>query len=251
MYYYIYDNFVQDKDHAKELAAVENRLADFGITGNIGRLSLFRDAHELIHDEVKRGAKTVVAVGNDGTLKKVLEAVIATRVMLGFIPLAEPCIFAKLFGIPLGVAAVDVLARRTFLTVDVGKVNGRVFLSRLHIPEGRCAISCEGRFRVETRSVGSVQIKNTGWIEGEEAPEVGNPHDGYLEAVIDAKEERGFFRKPVWRRSQLVIKKAVIEAPGTTPIAAFVDEEKYAQQRFEISILPKRLRIIVGKERMV
>ncbi len=251
MYYYIYDNFVQDKDHVKELAAVENRLADFGITGTIGRLSLFRDAHELIHDEVKRGAKTVVAVGNDGTLKKVLEAVIATRVTLGFIPLGEPCTFAKLFGIPIGVAACDVLARRTILTLDVGKVNGRIFLSRLRIPEGMCTISCEGRFRVETRSVGALQIKNIGWIDGEEAPEIGNPVDGYLEAVIDAEEKQGWFKKPIMRRSQLVIKKAVIEASGTAPIAAFIDEEKYAQQRFEISILPKRLKMIVGKERMV
>ncbi len=231
---------------------IENRLADLGITGNIGRLSLFREASELILDEARRGIKTVVVVGNDRTVRQVIGAVVTARLTLGVIPLGEPNTLAKLFGIPSGARAVDILGRRSLYTIDVGKVNGRYFLSRMRLPESQCSIVCDGKFTLETKRVGALQIKNLGWIDDEaKSVELSNPQDGYLEAVLEAKEEIGFWRRPVWRRSQFVIKRVVIETTGPAPLAAYVDEEKFAQPRFEVSILPRRLRVIVGRERMV
>ena len=34
MYYYIYDEFVQDQKYEKELLRIENRLADLGLSGS-------------------------------------------------------------------------------------------------------------------------------------------------------------------------------------------------------------------------
>lgn len=250
MYYYIYDAFVQRKEYAKELATIENRLADFGITGNIGRLSLFRDASELIADEVRRGAKTVVVVGNDATVRKVITAAVTQKVVFGIIPLGEPNIFAKMFGIPQGSAACEVLARRILLTTDVGKVNGRYFLSRIRIPEADVTLRCEGQYAVRSKLKGNVQIKNMGWLDGEkETPELGDPYDGVLEAVIDARGESGFFRRAAIFRSTIPVKTVTIESEQQ--IMAFVDEEKYAQPRLEVSILPHRLRIVAGRDRLV
>lgn len=250
MYYYIYDSFVQGRQHAKELAAVETRLADFGISGNIGRLSLFRDAGELIRDEVKRGAKTVIVVGNDNTMRKVVDAVVASRAILGLIPLGEPNTLAKLLGIPHGAAACDILAKRALFTIDVGKVNGRYFISRLRIPENRLEIHCDGKFKVSTKCEGALQIRNLGWIDEGDVAEIGDPQDGLLEAVIDAKEKRAFGRGQT-KRTQIPIEKLTIENQDTSPIPAFIDEEEFAQPRFEVSILKKRLRVIAGRERMV
>lgn len=250
MYYYIYDAFVQGKDYAKDLAAIENRLADFGITGNIGRLSLFRDAGELIADEVKRGAKTIVVVGNDHTFRKVFGAVISSKATLGFIPIGAPNTFAKLFGIPADITACDVLAKRIALPIDVGKVNGRYFLSRIRISGSDVTLRCEGQYAVKSKFGGNIQIRNIGWFEGEkEIPELGDPYDGMLETIIDAEEKTGWFRKAVYRRSKIPVRTLTVESEHA--ISAFVDEEKFSQPRFEITVLPKRLRVITGRERMV
>ena len=68
-YYYVYDEFVQDPKFERDLAQIETRLTDLGISGKIARLALFRDPTELIRDEVRKGAKTIVAVGNDVTFR--------------------------------------------------------------------------------------------------------------------------------------------------------------------------------------
>ncbi|EKD32917.1 MAG: hypothetical protein ACD_76C00116G0003, partial [uncultured bacterium] len=48
MYYYVYDDFVQDKRFEKDLQKIENRLTDLGISGKIARLALFKHADELV-----------------------------------------------------------------------------------------------------------------------------------------------------------------------------------------------------------
>ncbi len=72
MYLYIYDEDVQDKRFEREMAALENRLTDLGISGKVIRMALFRHAAENIRDEARRGATTVVVVGKDQTLTRVL-----------------------------------------------------------------------------------------------------------------------------------------------------------------------------------
>lgn len=250
MYYYIYDAFVQHKEYVKDLAAIENRLADFGITGNIGRLSLFRDAGELVKDEVKRGAKTIVAVGDDATIRKVIDAVIASRATLAVIPLGKSKLFGRLFGIPSGAAAVDVLAKRRVISVDVGKINGKSFLSRVCIPAGDFQVTCDGSFQLQSYSPGDLQIRNMGWVGVQsESEDLGDPHDGLLEAVIDAPSGGAWLKKSSLKRSMFPVRKLIVE--GTKPIPAFVDEEKYAHARLEVTIIPKRLRVVVGRERFV
>ena len=52
MYFYIYDEFVQNKRFEKELLQIENRLTDLGIAGKVARLALFRDVEETVRDEL-------------------------------------------------------------------------------------------------------------------------------------------------------------------------------------------------------
>lgn len=248
MYYYIYDTFVLEKEYAKELAMIENRLTDFGINGHIGRLSLFRSAGELISDEILRGAKTIVVVGNDATVRKAIDAVTINKVALGIIPIGGTQTFAKLFGVPEGIAACDVLAKRRILNLDIGKINGRHFISRICIPSGKFTIKCDGKYEVSSVLPGQIQIRNIGWLK-EHIEELGNPQDGYLEAIIDAPDENRWFRHSILRRSMIPVKKMTIV--GEKIISGLVDEEKYSHERFEVSVLPKRLKVIVGKERMV
>ncbi len=72
----------------------------------------------------------VVACGGDGTISSVARAVAGTPMPLGIVPLGTLNHFAKDLGIPLDVAAaVKVIAAGRVSRIDVGDVNGRVFIN--------------------------------------------------------------------------------------------------------------------------
>jgi YegS/Rv2252/BmrU family lipid kinase len=85
---------------------------------------------ELARDAIRRGAKVIVAGGGDGTISAVASALVGTDSVLGVLPLGTLNHFAKDAGIPSDVeAAVQTLLRGKVVAVDVGEVNGRVFVN--------------------------------------------------------------------------------------------------------------------------
>jgi diacylglycerol kinase family enzyme len=85
-------------------------------------------------DAVRRGSTVVVAAGGDGTVSAVAGALAGSSAALGVLPLGTLNHFAKDLGLPLdlGEAARAIVAGRT-QSVDVGEVNGRVFVNNLSI----------------------------------------------------------------------------------------------------------------------
>jgi diacylglycerol kinase family enzyme len=85
-------------------------------------------------DAVRRGSDVVVAGGGDGTVSTAAGALAGTGVPLGVLPLGTLNHFAKDLGIPLdlGDAARVIVAGRT-QTVDVGEVNGRLFVNNASV----------------------------------------------------------------------------------------------------------------------
>jgi diacylglycerol kinase family enzyme len=72
----------------------------------------------------------IVAAGGDGTLNAVASAVAGTEIVLGVLPLGTLNHFAKDLKIPLDAAqAAQTIARGHIAQIDVGVVNGRVFLN--------------------------------------------------------------------------------------------------------------------------
>lgn len=79
---------------------------------------------------VAAGATLVVAGGGDGTVNAVAAQLVDTGVAFGVLPLGTLNHFAKDAGIPLALdGAIATLARGTRFQVDVGEVNGRIFLN--------------------------------------------------------------------------------------------------------------------------
>jgi diacylglycerol kinase family enzyme len=76
------------------------------------------------------GFDVVVAGGGDGTLNTIANALAGGPVAFAVLPLGTHNHFAKELGVPLELdAAVAALARGTPADLDVGEVNGRVFLN--------------------------------------------------------------------------------------------------------------------------
>jgi diacylglycerol kinase family enzyme len=74
--------------------------------------------------------ETIVAAGGDGTVSAVAAEVAGTEKVLGVLPLGTLNHFAKDLHLPLDLqGGVRTIAERNIKSVDVGEVNGRVFIN--------------------------------------------------------------------------------------------------------------------------
>ena len=251
MYLYVYDAFVQDHRYEKEIQKVENRLTDLGIAGKIVRLGLFRRADEFIRDEVERGgATTVVAVGNDTTVRQVIDVVVDTKVVLGIIPFGSDNQIATLLGLPEGEAACDVLSARIVENIDVGVVNGKRFIRSVSIPAAKAEINCEGNYKVTPQGRGTIEVRNLFVPSEGERGLISNPLDGRLEAVLQIATKSGglSFWKKIHGESVLPLKSLEVRTQET--VSAFMDGVLIEGTRFDFSVESKVLKVVTGKGRM-
>ena len=256
MYYYIYDSFLSEKRHERVLASIETRLTDLGITGRIGRLTPFTNARGLVRDETRRGAKTIVVVGNDETIAQVVGGFGEASVTLGIIPVGSPTVIAKSLGIPDGADACDVLSRRVTQQVDLGKINGQYFLSEVRLPPGRFTVEGEGQFRISTLADDcEIVISNLRGIDtavvGEAASQdPGDPQDGYLDVLIVPRQGKMTSVLRGRPASATVIPLRRLSVKSDRPFAVIVDGRKTTYNDVTIEIAPKRLKVITGMARL-
>ena len=114
-------------------ATVETALRAAGLTPRI--LSGHGDTLDAVAKRaVAAKPPVIVAAGGDGTVNAVASAVAGTDVALGVMPLGTLNHFAKDVGIPLAVdEAAQAIARGRVVNVDVGSVNGRIFINNSSI----------------------------------------------------------------------------------------------------------------------
>lgn len=79
-------------------------------------------------------ADVIVAAGGDGTVTALGEALLGTDKIMGILPLGTANLLARDLGIPLEVDAwLEAVPAMEPLNIDVGTVNGRVFLHKVVI----------------------------------------------------------------------------------------------------------------------
>lgn len=84
----------------------------------------------LARQAAKENTETIVAGGGDGTVNAVAAALVGTSSALGVLPLGTQNHFAKDLRIPMDLkGAVSCIVNRRVTSVDVGQVNGRIFLN--------------------------------------------------------------------------------------------------------------------------
>lgn len=243
MYSYFYDACLQDRKYERDLALLETRLTDLGIMGKITRLALFRDGLEVIRDEIDEGAQTLVAVGDDSTFRKVLEAVGDSRTVIGYLPISNKSMFGDLLGIPHGTAGCDVLSARLVQDIDVGEVNGRRFLHALDAEISDAVFSCDNLYTVTVKGRAALSMKN---LSSPDEAGSTDPSDGKLTTIVRQSHFSFFGRKSSF--SKLFISEARLFANRS--ITVFLDgTEKLQGKEFDIRAIPGRLRLITGKSR--
>lgn len=101
-----------------------------GVEPHIVLVQNGRDILDLVRCAVHARSQTIVAGGGDGTINAVASALVGTDVALGILPLGTLNHFAKDLGIPLDIAgAVQTILNGRVVRVDVGDVNGRIFIN--------------------------------------------------------------------------------------------------------------------------
>jgi YegS/Rv2252/BmrU family lipid kinase len=104
-------------------------LASAGIDANV-ELVAVGDYAVRCRAIAERGDELLIVGGGDGTVSAAASALIGTETLLGILPLGTLNHFARDLGIPTGLEqAAKLIASRTERPVDVGEMNGRVFIN--------------------------------------------------------------------------------------------------------------------------
>jgi diacylglycerol kinase family enzyme len=117
-----------------ENSALEKRLNHlFGRDGVVAHVALAQSGNEIVA-LAKRAALSdadiVVAGGGDGTVNSVTSQLLNTKKTLGVLPLGTMNHFAKDLHIPVELeAAVETIIEGHVAKVDVGEVNGHIFVN--------------------------------------------------------------------------------------------------------------------------
>ncbi len=116
-----------ERDVAKLVRA---SFARHGLTPEFLKPDGTQSLTDVARSALGQGYDTVVCGGGDGTINAVAGALLDTEVKLGVLPLGTLNHFARDLNIPLDLdAAVQVIVDATSRKVDVGEVNGHVFLN--------------------------------------------------------------------------------------------------------------------------
>ncbi len=233
------------------MKAVETRLTDFGIAGKIIRLQPFTNAEAVVEDELKRGATTVVIVGNDETFGHVLSRAATCDILFGFIPVGEANSIAKVLGIPVGMEGCEVLSRRRKVKLDVGWFNNRYFISQLHIPPSVIRIQYDEKFTVSARH-GKMELvvcnlQPFTWKDHGKKEYVIHPQDGKLEAFLRPMVGKGIWREKYEEPSVFPFEEMVVTGDKPFPVEA--DGRVSKETKITIRLAKKKIEMVVGKER--
>ncbi len=256
MYYYIYDSFLSDRKYSASLERVEARLMSLGINGRIEKMTLLKSLREVISDAIKKGASTIVAVGNDETVSKIINFLPNLSVTLGIIPFGDNNAIATSLGIPKEENACDILSSRIIEHIDVGKANDCYFISSLTVPAQKEVVFDWGTYQVKPISDQSqITICNFNTNDDFSKKSMGkscNPHDGILEAIFKTPEEHGWFsfaKKTYSTASVFPFTKIKIKCSAEC-LPVIADGQTTIKTPVTVEVVPKKLKLIVGKNRM-
>lgn len=253
MYVYLYDNFLNNRKYNSILKQIEVRLVEFGIAGKILRLNNYIDAKPIIDDEIKRGAKNIVIVGNDRTFGHILSRGATCDCVFGFLPIGPGNDIADVLGIPEGIDAADVLARRRKQKLDVGWFNNRFFVSQLHVPPAKVRVIYDEKFQVSTPFKMEVVVCNFQpfyWKRDNKDKEefVVHPQDDKLEAFLRPLTKTGWFGYKYEDPSIFPFEEMeVIGEDG--PFVVEADGKSTKEVKVKIRLAKDKIDMIVGRDR--
>lgn len=256
MHVYIYDNLITGRGYEKSLAKIETRITDLGLSGKIIRLGIAQSVYDTIENELKKGAKTIVAVGGDSLLNKAIDAMsklcgggLNKKVPLGFIPVGQDKNeIAEFLGLGYAEQACDIIAARRVMNFDLVKANNNYFLTYAAISSENTILEIDADYSIEIMEKGMVYIINFPILDGLPNDVKFSATDGVLELFIKTGKGKKFLpiRSKDFNHSIFSFRTLNIHNKHQKLI---IDSSQEIQPPVEISLAQEKLHFIVGKER--
>ncbi len=281
MYYYIVD---PQKLSQREFERVQNllysSLSEYRVSGEVVRVTGLRTINQLVENAFVRGVKTLVAVGSEDTLHDLINAIGGRDIVVGFIPLFESEI-GNILGIKNIEQACKTIGVRRIAELDLGVVNQNFFVSKLsfgllqrtnngffsifsyrlirsfiNLPTIDIKFSADNQYQGSLKVIGGMIINSRNNNSADE--KISDPTDGILDVLLVSKLTRwatikhrkqileGNYEK-VPGSSLIHVKKIEILNPPGLPLR--IGSRIIAKTPATIEIIPKTLKIIVGKDR--
>ncbi len=118
------------EDQANPEARIREAFAAKGVESQVFVANSGDEVVDLARSAVAETAEVIVAAGGDGTINSVAAAVVDSPKPLGILPFGTMNHFAKDLNIPLDLAgAVETIANGHTVNIDIGEVNGRIFVN--------------------------------------------------------------------------------------------------------------------------
>lgn len=244
MYVYIYDDYLNKGKYSRTLNKLEIRLTDLGLSGKIVRLGAIKNVKDLIQGEIKTGAKTIVAVGNNATINKIIGAVVDNdtygffqkNILLFAIPIGDNNSIADSLGIKREDACETLLARR-IKKIDIGTINNKYFLNKVSLDGQETKLEINGLYTIESDNKNRIDIINLAHKNDINKELKSNPHDGLLDLHIKDRHNSVTY---------ITVKNIKILSKN---VKILIDESEEISSPAEISAVKEKLNFIVGKDR--
>lgn len=257
MHVYIYDSFLSHKKYDNTLARIETRLTDLGLNGKISRLGVMKNMQSAVENELKTGAKTITAVGNDNTVSQVINAMVKLTkerypkiIPLGIIPVGDNNFIADNLGIAEEESACDILSARRIEKLDLGQVNDNFFLTNASITSVGTTIEMEKTYSIEIMDMGEVNVVNLRTTDKDSPANAKfNPQDGILELFIRTKTKKGFLKLTSQETGESIFSLKKLNILNSKNYSIILDGHLEVRTPAQISVIKQKLSAIVGKDR--
>lgn len=241
MYVYIYDDYLNKGRYNKAINRMEIRLTDLALNGKIIRLSGIKNIKSAIQNEIRLGAKTIVAVGNNQTVNKIIGAIIEADIysdfqkntLLGIIPIGSDNSIANSFGIKNEEEACNILLARRIKKIDLGLIGDYYFLNEAEV-QGKNTVINLGDYSLEPQEKSLIKIINL--LSSTDNTIDSNPHDGLLDVYISSR-----------KRDKTLLRLDKFEIVSDYNV--LVDGVIEVKTPTTVSVAKNKLNIIVGKNR--
>lgn len=220
---------------------MEIRLTDLALNGKIIRLAGIKNTKVALQNEIKLGAKTIVAVGNNQTVNKIISAFVNADIypefkkntLLGIIPIGPDNSIAESLGIFNEEEACNILLARRIQQIDLGLVGNNYFLNKA-VVEGKNTVIKLNDYSLEPIEKSDITIINL--LTNRKNQIQSNPHDGLLDVLITAAKND---------KTLLRLDKFHLESEHKVVLDDVLEVETPAL----VSVMKNKLNVIVGKER--
>lgn len=278
MYYYILDPHNLSLQKFEKLQVeLQGLLAEFNVNGEIGRVTALRTIADLIETASQRGAKTLIACGSDDTFSIMLALLKGRDFTVGFVPFDENSYLGKILGLNDLQTAVKSIAARRIEKIDLAVAGNTYFIGSVEFgikTEEVKDLNLWNSFRTVKRNTTPITIKiddaytiTTNCVGGavinsrsssSTDTTLANPTDGYLDLLLMEEVSRA----TVLKHKTDILEGKLELVPGSSVIKCqkieFIEPRglplsiagrvigKFPET---ISIIPRRLKMIVGKNR--